>query len=152
MRDDLRDFENHILRARVLDNLAIEHSLDAEFVRIGDDTSRDDSRTDRCPSIESLAHGPLATTEVELPLSVRDVVANSVAGYVVHSLFGGNIVGVFGDDHDELALVVDGAFWTGLSNLRDVNIGERVVKSCGRLVEVGWAFRDGQIALREMLC
>ena len=73
----------------------------------GDLVGRDQLGADRGEGVERLAGHPLLARLVELPVAGRDVVADRVAGDVLHRLLDRDVPPAAADDHDQLGLVVD---------------------------------------------
>lgn len=69
-----------------LDNLPVESRADLELLGVGDDSGRDESRAKGGPVVETFADAPLPPTARDLPLPLRNVVADGIAEHVVQRL------------------------------------------------------------------
>ena len=76
-------------------------------VGVGDLVGGDQGRADRGEGVEGLAHHPLLARLVELPVACRDVVADGVAGDVLHRPIAGDVPPPLADDDHQLGLVID---------------------------------------------
>lgn len=144
-RDGLLDAKDHIGRVAVLHNLAVQLGGDAQRLRVLDQVGANDGRPKGRPAVVALAERPLAAAALELPVAVRDVVADGVAEHVVERLGLGHVTARLADHRHELALVVQRAV------LRDGVHGDRVCRTRERgdgLVEQDGVFRNWQVGLR----
>lgn len=78
-----------------------------QVVRILDQLRRDNSGTDGSPAIEALAQSPLPASLLDLPVSLRDVVANGVAENVIQCLRFRDFTSFLADNDDEFTFVVE---------------------------------------------
>lgn len=104
--DSLLDAEDHVRGVTLLNRLAVQPSRDLQGLGVLDHVSRDDSRAVGAPAVESLAQRPLATPTLDLPVAVRDVVADGVPEDVIKGLGLWDIRTRLANDDDQFALVV----------------------------------------------
>ena len=69
--------ENELSRVAILKGLAVNAALDSDIVRV-DRVLRHNGRADRGVVVESLSEQPLATVLLELPVTRRNIVGDSV--------------------------------------------------------------------------
>lgn len=89
-----------------LHSLAVELCRNTQSLRVLDQRGTDDARTIGSPSIKAFAEGPLTSAPLELPLSVRNIIADRIAQDVVKRLGLGHIGAFLADDGYQLAFVV----------------------------------------------
>lgn len=128
-----------------LHGLPVEHRLDAQLLRVPQHRARHEAGPPGRPAVEALADGPLAAAPLELPVAVRDVVADGVAQDAVEGAGLGHVGAALADDGDELALVVE-----ALAALGHAGDGDGVVgagEGGGGLVEEHGVGGDGAVGL-----
>lgn len=74
-----------------LNGLSVDFGPDLEILGIFNNIARHNGRTKRRPAVKCLAERPLASSVLELPVSVRYIVANGVSKNIVERLSFGHI-------------------------------------------------------------
>lgn len=87
--------------------MAVQPGADFEGLGVGDERRGDDARAVGRPGVEALAERPLAAAVLQLPVAVRDVVADGVAEDVVQGAGFGDVGARAADYGDEFAFVVE---------------------------------------------
>ena len=80
--DQGRNAENHVVRVPILHDLAVEQSLNAQRVWVGDGFGRREARPKRRERVKPFPAAPLGATPFELPVARANVIATGVAGDV----------------------------------------------------------------------
>lgn len=121
-----------------LDNISVQLSPDLELVGILDSVGRHNARPVGCPAIKALAEGPLTTPVLDLPVSMRHVVANTVPENMIESILLRHIRTPLSNHNDKLTLPVQSGTFLGNGMNRDGVSGTRqrclgLVKEYGKL-------------------
>src|SRR5205807_8170332 len=101
------DREYRLSRVAVLHYFAVKAQADREFVRIRNLVRRHERGPGWGKRVESLAGHPLLAVFLELPIACRDVVADGVAGHVIHGLLRAYIAAALADHDNQLGFVID---------------------------------------------
>lgn len=128
-RDRFSHVENHILSGRELNSLTVQLGRNIQSVGVGNHTGSRDTRAKRRPTIETLTQGPLPTTTLDLPLTMRDLVTHSIPENIVEGLALRHVLGLLANNNNQFAFIIDpfdllrhgrhGQVISGASNRRD---------------------------------
>lgn len=116
-----------------LDGLPVDFGPDFQILGILDDIARDDSWTKGRPAVKGLAERPLASSVLELPVSVRHIVANGVSQHIIEGVGLGHICASLANHHNKLTFVVQAG--SLLRHRVDRNGVNRAGERCDGLVE-----------------
>src|SRR5829696_5834954 len=105
VRHDLRDVEDHGLGRAVLHTLAVHVEPHGEVLRIRDLVLGHEPGSKRTEGRAALALGPGAAA-LDLKLTLRDVVADAIAGYEIERLVGPDIGCPLADHDGQLHLPI----------------------------------------------
>src|SRR5262245_15228294 len=105
MREDFGDGEDHVARIALLANGAVDSEGDRNRLRVRDLVSRYQPGTERTEGVEALSLHPLAAA-VGLPIALRDVVGETVAGDMRQRVFASDALRLDADDKGKLRLPV----------------------------------------------
>src|SRR5271165_1684234 len=137
MRDDLGHGEDHVARIALLPDGAVDGEHERDLLRIGDLVGGHQPGAQRTEGVEALAFYPLAAA-VGLPVALRHVIGETVAGDMRKCVFTADAPGFDADDKGKLRLPVH---LVGALGLHEIVIG--TLDAGDRLVEHDRVFRDG---------
>lgn len=95
--------------AAYLHGLAVDLGEDLKVLGVSNDLVGDDARTEGRPAIKALTQRPLATAMLNLPVTMRHIVTDGVAQYVVECLILRYVRGSLANNDDQLTLIVKSA-------------------------------------------
>src|SRR5206468_865388 len=108
MSNDLRNFHGHLLRMRLLADLAVHPQFHIEIVRVGNFVSGDDPRSNRTECIDTLTETEHAGFHLT-PLNItrRDIVEDDIAADVVRRFLSREMFACLFQYHCEFEFVVN---------------------------------------------